>query len=80
MTEKTRPGPPHRVSPNREDGQEVGEELGCGCQDGVGIRQEGTTQQAGGRRGHPSGHAWAQPQPRELVLRTHGLYTALHSF
>ena len=51
VTEKTRPGPPHRVSPNREDGPEVGEEPGCGCQDGVGIRQEGTTQQAGGRRG-----------------------------
>ena len=79
VTEKTRPGPPHGVSPNRGDGQEVGERLECGCHDGVGLGQEGTTQQAGQRRSHPPGHAWAQPQPRELVLRTPGLYTTLHS-
>ena len=50
VTEKTRPGPPHGVSPNRGDGQEVGERLECGCHDGVGLGQEGTTQQAGQRR------------------------------
>lgn len=78
MTERVGPGPALQGLPG--EGR-IGSQGRAGVWvPGWGGHKTGRDHAAGSKEeGPPSGHAWAQPQPGERVMRTHGLCTALHS-